>query len=485
MTLEPQTAAWHPIADYESAPTLLARGELRSLSQVWREQRTALETLDALRQFNERLRREWAIETGLIERVYTLDRGVTQLLVERGFDEALIPHGHKGQNSADVTAILRDHQAVVEGLFAFVRGDRPLSTSYIKELHAQLTRHQTTAAAVDSQGRRAEIPLRHGDFKIRPNNPTRPDGSQHQYCPPEQVAAEMDRLLEMHAGHGEIEPEVEAAWLHHRFTQIHPFQDGNGRVARALATLVLLKTGWFPLVIRDQPRERTRYLDALEQADRGDLAPLVGVFAASQKRAFVEALGISEEVLRQTRIDQAIQATGAKLRRLESRSVDWNDAKTLIAGLESVAEKRLSEVATALAEEIREVRGTWCETDSEPFTGERSHLHRWQVLETAKYLGYFANLNEYRAWSRLKLFRVGLAEIFLSFHGAGREPRGVLAISATFFRHEETQIVDLTPLSEEIFQVNYLDEAPATEQRFREWLDDILVRGLELWRKTF
>ena len=32
--------------------------------------------------------------------------------------------------------------------------------------------------------------------------------------------------------------EIEATWLHHRFTQIHPFQDGNGRVARALASLV-------------------------------------------------------------------------------------------------------------------------------------------------------------------------------------------------------------------------------------------------------
>ena len=43
--------------------------------------------------------------------------------------------------------------------------------------------------------------------------------------------------------------EVEAAWLHHRFTQIHPYQDGNGRVARALASLLFIKAGWFPVVV--------------------------------------------------------------------------------------------------------------------------------------------------------------------------------------------------------------------------------------------
>ena len=45
---------------------------------------------------------------------------------------------------------------------------------------------------------------------------------------------------------------MEAAWLHHRFVQIHPFQDGNGRIARALSTLIFVKAGWFPLVVRDR-----------------------------------------------------------------------------------------------------------------------------------------------------------------------------------------------------------------------------------------
>ena len=87
--------------------------------------------------------------------------------------------------------------------------------------------------------------------------------------------------------------EVKAAWLHHRFTQIHPFQDGNGRVARALASLVFLKDRCFPLVIRDS--DRKEYIEALETADAGDLRPLVGLFARRQKESILRALGLEQQ----------------------------------------------------------------------------------------------------------------------------------------------------------------------------------------------
>ena len=152
-----------------------------------------------------------------------------------------------------------------KAFFAFVKGDRRLSTSYVKELHSLFTRNQEFAEGRDQFGRKTQVPLVRGDCKRQPNNPTRPDGTVHPYCPPEHVAAEMDRLLELHLAHDGVAPEVEAAWLHHRFAQIHPFQDGNGRIARALATLVFVKANSLPLVVRDN--DRKRYIDALELAD--------------------------------------------------------------------------------------------------------------------------------------------------------------------------------------------------------------------------
>ena len=256
---------WQPIEDHESHATLATAG-LRALADVWGDQRERLGDMDAYRQFEERLKREWAIETGLIERLYTLDRGVTQLLIEHGIRATLIPHEHD-VNPDEIVAIIADHEAAVEGVFDFVKGERSLSASYIKELHALMTQHQETVGGVDSLGRKTSVPLIRGAYKSLPNNPLRPDGTIHEYCPPEQVDSEMDRLIALHHQHGDVAPEVEAAWLHHRFAQIHPFQDGNGRIARALATLVFVKAGWFPLVVRDQ--ERALYIGALEAADDG------------------------------------------------------------------------------------------------------------------------------------------------------------------------------------------------------------------------
>ena len=66
------------------------------------------------------------------------------------------------------------------------------------------------------------------------------------------------------------DPVIVAAWFHHRFTQIHPYQDGNGRVARALTTLILLRADLLPLVVdRDL---RVEYIKALELADQKQLS---------------------------------------------------------------------------------------------------------------------------------------------------------------------------------------------------------------------
>ncbi|MCP3959764.1 MAG: Fic family protein [bacterium] len=481
--------SWRPLEDYRVPPQSLAKPELRELAKVWAEQRHELEQVEALQMFNERLRREWAIETGLIERVYTFDRGVTQILIERGIDASLIPQDQAGQSPERVAAMIRDHEAAIDGLFDFIRGDRALTTSYIKELHALLTRNQRTTSAVDSLGHVVENELLRGEYKYRPNSPMRQNGKIHEYCPPEQVASEMDRLLELHHSHQEVAPEVESAWLHHRFTQIHPFQDGNGRVARALATLVLIKAGWFPLVIRDLEAERLRYLDALEAADHGDLGSVVDVVAATQRKAFVQALGISGQVLRQTRVEHVIKAAREQLSRRSREQRDhWETAKEIATELLKAARDRFEAVAAELKAEtsdlITESR-FWA--DSELNGGLRDHYFRWQVIETAKSIGYYANTGAYRSWARLVIQAGSQAEILVSFHATGHEFRGIVGASACFFRREETeegerQIVDLTPLAQDLFQVNYRESPDAATSRFQDWLEDVLVSGLEVWR---
>ena len=98
-----------------------------------------------------------------------------------------------------------------------------------------------------------------GGFKTAAQqSPGGPDGEIHEYCPPEQVESELDNLVSLYeatqgesGGHHQL---LVAAWLHHRFTQIHPFQDGNGRVAPALLTWHLVKAGYLPVVVKRDDR---------------------------------------------------------------------------------------------------------------------------------------------------------------------------------------------------------------------------------------
>ena len=214
MKTEPEGALlghrWRRIEDLPEGWESLADTDLRYLAEYWEEHREEMVSHGAVKDFNERLKREWAIETGLIERIYTLDRGTTEILLERGIEENLISAAATDRDPALVRDIIQDHANALEGLFDYVKGDRELTTSFVKELHSVLLAHQDTASARNTFGRTVEMPLAKGEYKKRPNSPTRPDGLLHQHCPPEQVASEMDRLMEMHARHQEWEvvPEI-------------------------------------------------------------------------------------------------------------------------------------------------------------------------------------------------------------------------------------------------------------------------------------
>ena len=162
--------SWSPIEDLPVNWIELASKELESLASIWKESAATLKESDALLKFNERLRREWAIETGIIENLYSIDRGITRLLIEKGIEVSLIPFGTTDKPAERIVPILRDQEEVLEGLFDFVGQQRDLSTSYIKELHQALTRHQDKVEAVNGLGRLVEVPLLRGEWKRQPNN---------------------------------------------------------------------------------------------------------------------------------------------------------------------------------------------------------------------------------------------------------------------------------------------------------------------------
>ena len=103
---------WAPITD-------LGEHDLPPLARMWQNIRGELDPVQ-VHDFNERLKREWAIETGIIERLYTLDRGTTQLLIEQGIDASLIASDATDQPSELIAGMIQDHLEAVDWLFDVV-----------------------------------------------------------------------------------------------------------------------------------------------------------------------------------------------------------------------------------------------------------------------------------------------------------------------------------------------------------------------------
>lgn len=94
-------------------------------------------------------------------------------------------------------------------------------------------------------------------------------GSQYPVAPPEEVKESMQKLEQwIQAGRAKYHPVVFAAQLHKRFVFIHPFEDGNGRVARLIMNLALLQDRYMFAVV--PPVLRHEYIQLLERAHTDD-----------------------------------------------------------------------------------------------------------------------------------------------------------------------------------------------------------------------
>lgn len=90
-------------------------------------------------------------------------------------------------------------------------------------------------------------------------------GSHHRLPSPERVPENMTAFVTWFNAHEKTMPPVEfAALVHQKFVFIHPFVDGNGRVARLLMNLALLRAGYTIAII--PPILRSEYIATLEKA---------------------------------------------------------------------------------------------------------------------------------------------------------------------------------------------------------------------------
>jgi len=124
-------------------------------------------------------------------------------------------------------------------------------------------------------------------------------GSEHTPPEPFEVSFKMQELIDwLNENFDQENPIVLAAVAHHQMAKIHPFADGNGRTARLLLNLILLKKGYPICSIKRT--ERPRYYEAMSEADNGNYHQIVEMVAEGSAELFAVYVRIREETNRKS-----------------------------------------------------------------------------------------------------------------------------------------------------------------------------------------
>lgn len=146
--------------------------------------------------------------------------------------------------------------------------DIPLTQNFIRTLHKTLLREDYTVLRNLPGGQTSSYVIHAGQYKTRPNSVITRYGDRFEYASPEETPALMTDLVNWYNGEehsGKFTPIELAAIFHYRYIRIHPFEDGNGRIARMMVNYILSRHGYPMIVVRS--RKKNEYLEALHKTD--------------------------------------------------------------------------------------------------------------------------------------------------------------------------------------------------------------------------
>ena len=211
---------------------------------------------EALARLKKEFEIEWTYNSNAIEG-NTLSLGETRLVIERGITV--------GGKSLREHLEAKNHIEAIRLLEDIVKKKEPLKEFTIHLLHG------TIMKGIGEAGRFRQTQVRIGGAIFQPPLPSEIPRFIGEY------------ISYINKNPDNLNPVELAALAHYRLVYIHPYADGNGRVARLLMNLFLMQRGFPPAVILNA--ERKRYLAYLMEADKGNLAPFVGFVAKSVNRS--------------------------------------------------------------------------------------------------------------------------------------------------------------------------------------------------------
>ncbi len=161
-----------------------------------------------------------------------------------------------------------------------------LTETFIRQLHRVLLREDYEIYRQLPNGLQTSYTVHAGTYKTRPNSVITRTGERFEYASPEETPALMNDLISWYkeaANKGELNPIELAALFHYRYIRIHPFEDGNGRIARLMVNFILCRYAYPMIVVPSKTKEE--YLSALNLSDLN-----VGFIPADGAHASIEQI---------------------------------------------------------------------------------------------------------------------------------------------------------------------------------------------------
>ena len=162
--------------------------------------------------------------------------------------------------------------------------ETPLTQHFIRTLHKTLLREDYTVYRTLPGGVHTSYVIHAGQYKTRPNSVITRYGDRFEYATPEETPALMSDLVDWYNDaekSGKFTPIELAAIFHYRYIRIHPFEDGNGRIARLMVNYILTRHDYPMIVVRS--RKKKEYLEALHRTDLTvGAAPSLGAHASKR-----------------------------------------------------------------------------------------------------------------------------------------------------------------------------------------------------------
>ncbi len=232
-----------------------------------------LRPLDAEREARvmQKLRLDWNFHSNNLEG-NSLTYGETKALILFG----ITAQGKPLKDHFEITG----HNEAINWILDLVKGETDLTEVFIRQLHQLLLKEPYEIEAQTENGKPTKRRIEVGKYKTQPNHVITQTGETFYFAAPEETPAKMEELIDWfrtEKGKPDTNPIIIAALFHYKFIRIHPFDDGNGRVARILMNFILMQHGFPPVVIKTDDKEN--YFSVLQQADAGIVEPFVEYIA--------------------------------------------------------------------------------------------------------------------------------------------------------------------------------------------------------------